>query len=60
MLFIQFHCKQWALADHQGAIVLVLLAYSNQGMKSRYKPFITDFSGFAIFNLFRFDSVGDF
>jgi hypothetical protein len=43
MLFIQLHCKQWALVDHQGAMVLVLLAYSSQGMKGRYKPFIADF-----------------
>lgn len=55
MLFIQLHRKQWALVDHQGTIVLVLLAYSNQGMKRRYKPFITDFLGSVMFYLFRFD-----
>jgi hypothetical protein len=64
MLFIQLHCKQWALVDHQGAMVLVLLAYSSQGMKGRYKPFITDFSGFVMFNLFRFEfpmwEIGNF
>jgi hypothetical protein len=57
MLFIQLHCKQWALVDHQGAIVLVLVAYNNQGMKGRYKPFVTDFSGFLMFYLFRYDFV---
>jgi len=55
MLFIQLHCKQWALADHQGAMVLELLAYSSQGMKGRYKPFITDLSGIVMFYLFRYD-----
>jgi hypothetical protein len=57
MLFIQLHCKQWALVDHQGAMVLVLLAYSSQGMKGRYKPFITDFSGFVMFNLLEYKSI---
>jgi hypothetical protein len=45
-------------------MVLVLLAYSSQGMKGRYKPFITDFSGFVMFNLFRFEfpmwEIGNF
>jgi hypothetical protein len=48
MLLMQLHLKQWALVDHPGAIVLVLLAFSDQGTKRRYKPSITNFSVFIM------------
>jgi hypothetical protein len=64
MLFTQLHCNQLALVDHLGAIVLVLLVYSSQGTKGRYKPFKTDFSEFVMLNLFRFEfpisEIGNF